>query len=177
MHEFEPISEDEVNAALASWRADGRAGFSKGEPVEPVWPNGTAPVIVGAADGMECRMLAWGFMLPGENKPVFNARIEKLLEQQRHGSGFWGHARRCLVPARGFWEPSAQGDVLFHVAEMPVFLMAGVCEGGRFSVVTVPASPDVLPIHPRMPLVLPRGFSHGWLQGAVPAESPALERA
>ncbi len=176
MHQFQPISENEADAALASWRAGGRAGFPKGEPAEPVWPNGTVPVIVGAAGGMECRMLSWGFALPGENKPVFNTRIEKLLGQERSGGGFWGRARRCMVPSRGFWEPSAQGDVLFRAAGMPVFLMAGVYEGDRFSIVTIPASPDVLPIHPRMPLVLPRGFSHGWLQGAVPTEPPGLER-
>ena len=176
MHEFQPLTQTEVVAALTSWNNGRRAGFPKGETVEPVWPNGAAPVIVGGAGGMECRTLLWGFPPPTGNKPVFNTRSEKLFEQEKQGRGFWSRARRCLVPTRGIWEPSPQGDVLFHVAGMPVFLMAGVCEGDRFSVVTVPASPDILPIHPRMPLILPRGFSHAWLQGAVPAECPRLER-
>ena len=176
MHEFQPLTQTEVVAALTSWNNGRRAGFPKGETVEPVWPNGAAPVIVGGAGGMECRTLLWCFPPPTGNKPVFNTRSEKLFEQEKQGRGFWSRARRCLVPTRGIWEPSPQGDVLFHVAGMPVFLMAGVCEGDRFSVVTVPASPDILPIHPRMPLILPRGFSHAWLQGAVPAECPRLER-
>lgn len=176
MHEFQPLTQAEVVAALTSRNAGGRAGFPKGELVEPVWPNGAAPVIVGSTNGMECRTLLWGFPAPTGNKPVFNARSEKLFEQERQRRGFWSRAQRCLVPARMIWEPSPQGDVPFHVGEMPVFLMAGVYEGGRFSIVTVPASPDILPIHPRMPLILPRGFSHAWLQGAVPAECPRLER-
>lgn len=153
MHEFQPLTEAEVVAALSSWNAGRRAGFPKGETVEPVWPNGAAPVVVGGAGDMECRTLLWGFLPPTGNKPVFNARSEKLFEQEKRGRGFWSHARRCLVPTRGIWEPSSQGDVPFHVAGMPVFLMAGVYEGDRFSVVTVPASPDILPIHPRLSLI------------------------
>ena len=145
MHEFQPLTQTEVVAALTSWNNGRRAGFPKGETVEPVWPNGAAPVIVGGAGGMECRTLLWGFPPPTGNKPVFNTRSEKLFEQEKQGRGFWSRARRCLVPTRGIWEPSPQGDVLFHVAGMPVFLMAGVCEGDRFSVVTVPDSPISCP--------------------------------
>ena len=82
------------------------------------------------------------------------------------------------MPSRGFWEPSPRGDALFGVSGMPVFLMAGVCRQGRFATLTVPASEDVLPIHPRMPLVLARGDARVWLAGEMldPARSPALER-
>ena len=123
-------------------------------------------------------MLSWGFEPPTPGKPVFNARWEKLCAQQLQGQGFWAHAERCLVPSRGFWEPSPRGDALFGVSGMPVFLMAGVCQRGRFATLTVPASEDVLPIHPRMPLVLARGDARVWLAGEMldPARTPALDR-
>ncbi len=181
MHEFLPLTQGEVAEALERLNAQGRAGFATAAQVaEPVWPGGTAPVIVqtAPAGALECHMLSWGFEPPTPGKPVFNARWEKLCAQQLQGQGFWAQARRCLVPTRGFWEPSPQGDVPFGVAGMPVFLMAGVCQQGRFATVTVPASEDVLPIHPRMPLVLARGDSRAWLRGEMldPARSPALER-
>lgn len=177
MHEFLPLDAEEVAQALGLWRANGRAGVRKRQDMEPAWPGKPAAVVVGGAHGMECMTLTWGFEPPTGTKPVFNARWEKLAEQERSGRGFWAQARRCVVPARMIWEPSPQGDVPYQVPGMPVFLMAGVWQAGRFSVVTVPASESILPIHPRMPLVLPRGFSHDWLAGRVPAESPRLERA
>ena len=177
MHEFLPLTCDEVRGALASWRAGGRPGVPKAEPAKHAWPGGAAAVVTGDGAGMECRTLLWGFNPPTGTRPVFNARLEKLVGQEAPGSRFWANARRCLVPTRMFWEPSDQGDVPFCVPGMPVFLMAGVWEGDRFAVVTVPASPDIMPLHPRMPLVLPAGFSREWLLGAVPARSPQVCRA
>ena len=92
MHEFQPLTQAEVVAALSSWNAGRRAGFPKGETVEPVWPNGAAPVIVGSADGLECRTLLWGFPPPTGNKPVFNARSEKLFDSgHAHGAAWCQH--------------------------------------------------------------------------------------
>ncbi len=180
MHEFLPLTQAEVADALACLNARGAARFARAaQAAEPVWPGGAAPVIArGGVGTLECRVLSWGFEPPTPGKPVFNARWEKLCAQQLQGQGFWSRAERCLVPSRGFWEPSPRGDVLFGAAGMPVFLMAGVCRQGRFATLTVPASEDVLPIHPRMPLVLARGDALAWLAGAMldPARSPALER-
>ena len=41
--------------------------------------------------------------------------------------------------------------------------MAGICEAGRFSVVTTAPNKDVSPVHNRMPLVLGPGESSLWL--------------
>ncbi len=185
MHEYIPLTEVETGLALESLRTRGRACFSSQPAIEPapVWPGDNAAVIIQTAPAaaLECRVLTWGFDPPesvAPSKLVFNARWEKLCDQRRQGYGFWASARPCLVPARRFWEPSPQGDVPFGVQGLPVFLMAGVFLHGRFATVTVPASPDVLPIHPRMPLVLARGDSSAWLAGEMldPARSPALQR-
>jgi putative SOS response-associated peptidase YedK len=44
-----------------------------------------------------------------------------------------------------------------------VFLLAGVQQAGRFSVVTTAPNASVAPLHSRMPLVLAPGESRIWL--------------
>ena len=76
---------------------------------------------------------------------------------------------RCLVPVRGFYEswtkrPDRRGtDIRFTMPGRSVFLLAGVCDGERFSVVTTKPNADVGAYHTRMPLVLGAGESGTWL--------------
>ena len=44
-----------------------------------------------------------------------------------------------------------------------VFLLAGICENDRFSVMTTEPNASVSPTHSRMPLVLAPGESATWL--------------
>jgi len=78
---------------------------------------------------------------------------------------------RCLVPADGFYEwtgpAGARRPLWFRPARGGLLLLAGLCreeEGGpAFVILTTPASPDVAPIHDRMPAVLPAEAADRWL--------------
>lgn len=104
---------------------------------------------------------------PQGAKLVFNTRLDTALRQLSEGRGMWAGAMasgRCLVPVRAFFERGGR-DVRFSMPGAGAFLLAGVAQGGRFSIVTTDANAAVSPVHGRMPLVLERGESAAWLDG------------
>ena len=132
------------------------------------------------AGGFRVATLEWGFPLDGRPHAVFNTRIESALEQLRRGRrGMWAKAiaeGRCLVPVCAFYESHATERVASEKTGKPVrrqyrftmpgaraFLLAGVQQDGRFSIVTTEPNAIVAPIHDRMPLVLGSGESTVWL--------------
>ena len=64
-------------------------------------------------------------------------------------------ARRCVVPADGFYEWRGKQPLWFHDPGGKLLLMAGLYEetshGRSFAVVTGPPNPDVEGVHDRMP--------------------------
>lgn len=108
----------------------------------------------------------WGFVPEWSAKPVFNTRIESMLE----GSPMWRGATengRCVIPAASFFEPHAtetapsprtgrpmKRPYRFASLDGTPLLMAGVQAAGRCSVVTCEPNRWVAPIHNRMPLLL-----------------------
>ena len=106
-----------------------------------------------------------------ESKPAFRAAIEK---------------RRCIVPATGFfeWKGVARQKQPFAITlpDRHVFGFAGLWErwkpeGGEpietFTIVTTEANAAIVPIHHRMPVILPREAEDQWLHGD-PAEARKL---
>ncbi|MBR3224242.1 MAG: SOS response-associated peptidase family protein [Atopobiaceae bacterium] len=118
--------------------------------------------------------LVWGFetTIKGAQKLVFNTRMDTALRQLASGKGLWANSMthgRCLVPVRAFYESWTKSterrrtDVRFTMPGRQVFLLAGVQENGRFSIVTTNPNADVGAYHTRMPLVLAPGESKTWL--------------
>lgn len=121
--------------------------------------------------------------LKSQAKPelVFNTRLETATSHAHTGRGMWAYAAthgRCLVPVRAFYENHATERVpslktgrpvrrpyRFTLHGSPAFLLAGVAQDGRFSIVTTPPNTTMAPIHNRMPLVLGPGESQLWLSG------------
>ena len=122
--------------------------------------------------------MAWGFDASWKAGTVFNTRIETALGET---AGMWGDAirrRRCVVPARAFFESHAAETVpsartgrpvkrqyAFRNADGSPLLMAGLHERGRFSLVTTAPNEMVSRVHDRMPLVLAPGEAALWLAG------------
>ena len=118
---------------------------------------------------------AWGFPVSWKNGLVFNTRLESALQD----SGMWSgllDAGRCVVPVREYFEPHATEKVRsprtghavkrqyrFRLADSFVTYLGGVQADGRFSIVTVPPSRQMAPIHDRMPLTLGRDEAAAWL--------------
>lgn len=176
-HRMAPLMRGELEEALVGLKKNGRATLperSASQDVADAYPGAQVPLFVpNEAGELEVCTLAWGFEgFGGSKKPIFNTRIETAMEHIREGRGMWEQPMlfgRCLVPVLCFWEPWTKEpekrgtEVRFTLPGHRVFLLAGVQEGGRFSVVTTHPNPDMVPIHRRMPLVLGPGESKVWL--------------
>lgn len=87
-------------------------------------------------------------------------------------------ARRCVVPADGFyeWDPVTRVPRWFHAATAPALLFAGIHdEALGFAVLTVTANALVGAVHDRMPAILAANDVDPWLTGVLPAPGPAAE--
>ena len=179
-----PLTVAEAQAVLDK---RGQAGshaielVEKPDPLYDAHPGSTVPVYVPEQNGrLAVVTLNWGFALNGKESAIFNTRLESALEQLERGRrGMWAEAiqhGRCLVPVRAFYESHATERVESERTGKPVrrqyrfrlpgaraFLLAGVTEGGRLSIVTTEPNAAVAPVHNRMPLVLGPGESSVWL--------------
>ena len=154
----------------------------------PRWniaPTQTAPIVRLGDDGQRrLAMLRWG-LVPAWARDLaagaraINARAETVAEKPTFREAF--RRRRCLVPADGYYEWQAAGNLKqpyrFTLRDGGLMAFAGLWErwmppGGEavetFGFVTVDASSDVAPIHDRMPAILdPEGWAR-WLDPATP---------
>jgi putative SOS response-associated peptidase YedK len=177
-HRISPLLIQELREALDELQQSGRPRLPRRDPnlvVPDAYPGRQLPLFVtnerGELDAVE---LTWGFTttVGGKEKLVFNTRIETALSQARAGRGLWAEPLlrgRCLVPVRSFYEswtvspPQRGAQVRFTSPAHQVFLLAGVWQGERVSVVTTSPNASVAPMHTRMPLVLGPGESSAWL--------------
>jgi putative SOS response-associated peptidase YedK len=170
-----------------------------------VAPTAEVPVVLeraprqdrSAAPVRQLRLLAWGLVPswakgPGVGSRMINARCEGLLDRPAYRRA--ASARRCLVPADGWYEwqasPSAR-DARGKPRKQPFFVrpaggglaaFAGIYEFWRdpgrppddpqawrttFAVLTTAAAPGLAGLHDRMPLVLARRRWDQWLDPAT----------
>ncbi len=157
------------------------------------FPQSEVPIAMGLGDiqgsDSAVRILRWGYPVDWQVGPVFNTRIESLME----GKGMWRASvenGRCLVPTRGFFERHASEKVRsrktgrqvkrqyeFELVDEPITWLAAVSEGEHFSVVTTAPNRFVAPVHNRMPVVLRREELPLWLEGDIArlADRSAIE--
>jgi putative SOS response-associated peptidase YedK len=119
---------------------------------------------IARGDGARRELTAahWGLLRDG-GAPLINVRSESA------GKRFPG-ARRCIVPADGFYEWRDKRPYWFHSPEERYLFMAALyhpTDAGHitFTILTAPANPIVAPIHNRMPVLLPRLSIPQWLDG------------
>jgi putative SOS response-associated peptidase YedK len=143
-------------------------------------PAQSVLVVRSAEDGARrAAALRWGLVpawaaTPDPSAGWINARIETLAEKPAFRDAF--RARRCLVPADGFYEWADHGGFRqpYRIA-LPgggLFAFAGLWERWRdaqggviesCAIVTREASPALRPLHDRMPVVLPDASFAEWL--------------
>ena len=153
-----------------------------------------------AHDGRRLSMLRWGLIPAWAKEPnigyrMINARAETAHEKPSFRAAF--RARRCLIPADGFYEWQRRGTAkqkqpwLFELKGGAPFAFAGLWEswtvraglalGGALAelapgdtletctILTTQANATVAPVHHRMPAILPHEAFDPWLAGeAVP---------
>jgi putative SOS response-associated peptidase YedK len=157
-------------------------------------PTQEAPVVRAAKEGgREAAMLRWG-LVPFWAKDLkvgsqmINARAETVAEKPafRHAM----HQRRCIVPATGFFEwrgePGRKQAFAITVPGRHLFGFAGLWERWKpkdvagepvetFTIVTTDANASVVPIHDRMPVILPEAAYDEWLFGTAEAALTLLK--
>ncbi|WP_437546838.1 SOS response-associated peptidase [Sorangium sp. So ce367] len=157
----------------------------------------TVHPVLRARDGRRALVAAtWGFVgrfARGGAGPslLANARAESARAKPTFREAF--AARRCVVPADGFYEwtgpKGARRPTWFHPAEGGLLRLAGLYQPAkdpdtgepdvRFTILTTDANADVAPIHNRMPVLLGPGDVDLWLglgDGADADRAEALLR-
>lgn len=161
------ISEEDFDRLWRTWNAA---------------PTQFLPVIVErTASKREALRLQWG-LVPrwqrSDGKPAvfpINARSETMFElpmfRRLVGS------RRCIVPMSGYYEwcPDRNGKkrpYYITARDGDLWGVAGLWDdthrdgsdaAGSFTIVTMPATPTVAEVHPRMPVILTRDREAAWL--------------
>ncbi|MDH3605490.1 MAG: SOS response-associated peptidase [Acidimicrobiia bacterium] len=104
-----------------------------------------------------------------------NARSETLVEKPAFRDAFKSH--RCLIPADGFYEWTRRGDLkiphFIHIGSHAPMALAGVWASWKdpatdewlrtCSIITTQPNEFMLPIHDRMPALLPEATWDAWL--------------
>ncbi len=130
-------------------------------------PSQIAPVVTMAGQNRVALPMVWGFRRPRGKGLVINAKSETAATLPMFSGAM--RARRCLIPASGFYEWNEQKLRHYFVAERGrALFMAGLYDEeqpfSRFVILTRDANADVSPVHPRMPYVLPSyEYQHAWL--------------
>lgn len=180
---------------LYSWRELHRLlDIHREPPVEQlrlsynVAPTQRVPILRTAAAGdREVVFAKWGLVPSWADDPkigsrMINARSETIAKSPAFRSAF--KARRCVVPASGFyeWQAAAVGArkqpwYIFRADGDPL-LFAGLWEGwdkgeaplDTFTIATCGPNSFMAPMHDRMPVVLEPESVAAWLD---PASSPS----
>jgi putative SOS response-associated peptidase YedK len=164
------------------------------QPRYNIAPTQKVAVVRRTAAGREMAWLHWG-LVPhwardrSGGAQLINARGETVSEKPSFQNAF--RARRCLVPADGFYEwksgDSTKQPHRITLGNGGAFAFAGLWERWErspdgvpletFAIVTTEANPLLQPIHHRMPVILDPADHAAWLDTALPAaEAQALLR-
>lgn len=139
------------------------------------YPKSRAPVVCLREDGAAIELMRWGVAaeIQGKTKFITNARNDKLLKG--YPWRFAARERRCLIPARGYFEPGtgpvgARGEIYFSLKERPRFFIAGLWDtdsgenaARAFTMVTTEPNALALQFHDRMPVVLSNADALKWI--------------
>jgi putative SOS response-associated peptidase YedK len=173
--------------------ADGNViAFTFGVPVDDrirrrynIAPSQEAPVIRRAREGggREMAMLRWGLVPfwakdPSVGSRMINARSETVVQKPAFREAF--QARRCVIPASGFYEwtgePRHRVPHAISIEGRPLIAFAGLWERWKdpkgeslhtYTILTTPANRFVSPMHDRMPAILAEGEIDTWLAGSA----------
>lgn len=114
------------------------------------------------------KSMRWGF--PIKDKLLINARGETIMHKPAYSKSFY--SRRCLVPASLFYEYNNGIKYSISLRDKSMFSMAAIHNLfydeklgsiNSFVIITTEANCDILPIHPRMPVIMPRELEKYYL--------------
>ena len=139
-----------------------------------ICPSQNALVITGGTSALKAEDMIWGFPQSSSSRLLINARAETVLDRKTfHDSVLF---RRCIIPARGFYEWSRdRSKASFMDPNGTTLYMAGFYnifgKQNHFIIITTMANSAVLPVHDRMPLILEQSELEDWILNARSLES------
>ena len=176
---------EEVDAVAAVFAADIDPIRDIHRPRYNVAPTDEVPVVIAVPGGRRAGPMRWG-LLPHWARDaragarMINARSETVATRSAYRESFL--ARRCLVPADGFyeWEARSTGKQPYwiHQPDRSLFGMAGIWSfwappGGdriaTFSILTRSAPASIEWLHDRVPVILTESAWDDWLARGTPA--------
>ena len=141
-----------------------------------IFPSAIVPVVTNEG----ARFMKWGFPNLAPNRPsLINAKSETAHTLRTFSDAM--KQRRCLVPATAYYEWQDVGKKKkdkyeFALSEQGVCYMAGIfAPSNDFTILTRQATAEFMPIHDRMPVIIPRLYIREWLVDSplVPAQTGA----
>lgn len=137
----------------------------KWEVARDIRPSEKALVLAGGPLGFVFKEMRWGFLQYQRKGLLINARVETVLEKKTFRESVL--RRRCVVPAKHFYEWDSFKNKVTFFRERPVLYMAGFFnrfqEEDRFVILTTQANDSVNGIHDRMPLILEEDELERWV--------------
>lgn len=148
------------NEGRFRWEAQVRDAIGNATYVAPGKPGFVVRLVEGQH---QVAAMQWGFSRPWSKRPINNARDDKL--EGKTWKEAW-QARRCVIPARRFfeWSGSSRPKTRHAICVDPDhwFWIAGIWEdnpdpqiGLSYTMLTTAANAEMSPIHDRMPVILP----------------------
>lgn len=140
-----------------------------------IYPSQEAPVILSNSQGeLEAKALFWGFPSPAGKGLLINARAETALNRPLFSDSV--RHRRCIIPARWFYEWTPQKEkTQFRREDFSLLYLAGLyrcfSEGIRFTILTTQANASTVSVHPRMPLILEEEEIWDWILDGAQTEA------
>lgn len=147
-------------------------------------PSQMLPVIIKKNKGNWLDLFHWGLVPFWANDPkignkMINSRAETITQKPTFRNAI--KRRRCLIPANGFyeWKKPEKKPYWIHLKKRELFCFAGIWEHWHgsdgteiysFSIITTQPNETMIPIHRRMPVILPRENEQLWLNPNTPQE-------
>ena len=149
-----------------------------------VGPSDHSMIVAGHKDHLHAGLMIWGIPRKDGKGLIINARSETAMVLPMFQSSMLH--RRCLVPAKAFYEWDAQKNkITFSMPEQSVIFLAGIYEvidgQHRYTILTTEANASVSRFHNRMPVILSQNELKPWLfdssatQQLIGKEMPQLE--
>lgn len=127
-----------------------------------IHPSETATVFNQKDGKLAAETFVWGYPGYQGKNLLINARSEGILERRTFRDDIF--TRRCVIPAKGFYEWSASKEKYWFEDGSPLLFLAGCYNAqGKFVIITTSANDSVSPVHSRMPLLLSGEELEEWL--------------
>ena len=170
---------EEADAIAGAFAADIGPIRAIHQPRFNIAPTDEAPVVIAVPGGKRAGPMRWGLLPhwakdPRSGARMINARSETVATRSAFRESFV--ARRCLVPADGFYEwesrPSGKQPWWIHRPDASLFGMAGIWslwtppDGARtatFAILTRAAPTSIRWLHDRVPVILQEPAWDDWL--------------